>query len=149
MKTCATCKAEKPLEDFVKKSSRIDGRDSYCKDCYSLRCRKSYQRDLEKSRFSVAERKKRSRKNARDFLVDYLKTHPCIDCGANDIRVLEFDHLDDFEKTKGVGVLIGWGLGIERIKQEIDKCEVRCRNCHAIKTFERLGKTWHDEYLTS
>ncbi|GAT73927.1 hypothetical protein [Microbacterium hydrocarbonoxydans] len=25
---------------------------------------------------------------------------------------------------------------------EIDKCDVRCRNCHAIVTYERMGGSW-------
>lgn len=26
-----------------------------------------------------------------------------------------------------------------------DKCEVRCRNCHATVTYERMGSNWRSE----
>jgi|TARA_Y100000034_G_scaffold46732_1_gene57633 hypothetical protein len=31
------------------------------------------------------------------------------------------------------------GYGWKIIKSEIDKCEVRCRNCHKIKTYEEFN----------
>ena len=33
MKTCASCRTDKPLEEFHKHSARRDGRNSYCKPC--------------------------------------------------------------------------------------------------------------------
>lgn len=27
-------------------------------------------------------------------------------------------------------------FGIETLKKEIEKCEVRCRNCHKLKTYQ-------------
>ncbi|KZE92998.1 hypothetical protein AVP42_02072 [Agromyces sp. NDB4Y10] len=34
------------------------------------------------------------------------------------------------------------GHAISTIAAEIAKCDVRCRNCHAIVTYERLGRNW-------
>ena len=41
--------------------------------------------------------------------------------------------------------LVGWiGGSLEKLIAEVKKCEIRCRNCHAIKTYERLGGSWRD-----
>lgn len=40
MKKCATCKEEKPLDKFHKKSNAKDGRQSSCKPCNNARVRK-------------------------------------------------------------------------------------------------------------
>lgn len=39
MKICSTCKKDKELEDFHKKSSNIDGLDYDCKDCANKKIR--------------------------------------------------------------------------------------------------------------
>jgi hypothetical protein len=70
----------------------------------------------------------------------YLSEHPCLDCGTTDHRVLEFDHVRG-KKEFGVGQMVRMGHQWDRIAREIDKCEVRCVNCHRIKTGER-GNWW-------
>lgn len=61
----------------------------------------------------------------------------CIDCGyAEHAQALQFDHTDD-NKHMNVSDMIRSDYGWDRIKAEIQKCEVRCANCHAIKTVER------------
>jgi hypothetical protein len=59
----------------------------------------------------------------------YLETHPCVDCGYADIRALEFDHV------KGKTFTIGQRgtLSPTKVLAEIEKCEVRCCNCHRIR----------------
>lgn len=38
--------------------------------------------------------------------------------------------------------LVRNGFRIAIIAAEIDRCDVRCRNCHAIVTYERMGGSW-------
>lgn len=52
---------------------------------------------------------------------EHLLAHPCVDCGETDIRVLDFDHLPQFAKTKNVMVMVNLGFSIARIRDEIDK----------------------------
>jgi hypothetical protein len=70
----------------------------------------------------------------------------CVDCGFSDIRALDFDHVRG-DKIADVGSMIRRGRGIAIVRAEIAKCEVRCRNCPAIATMERLGNSWHVEFL--
>lgn len=62
----------------------------------------------------------------------------CMDCGYNsNAFALEFDHLPGSDRSRTVASLTyaSW----ERIWIEIEKCEVVCANCHAIRTANRGG----------
>lgn len=66
-----------------------------------------------------------------------IKKHRgCIDCGyAAHAVALQFDHIGD--KRMNVSDMIRSDYGWETIKAEIDKCEVRCANCHSVVTAQR------------
>jgi len=51
--------------------------------------------------------------------------------------VLEFDH--DEDKERSISQLVLDGVSWLRISQEIDKCKVRCANCHRKRTAKQLG----------
>jgi hypothetical protein len=80
--------------------------------------------------------RKKSVYRNRKFVDEYLKTHHCVDCGNSDARVLEFDHVRGRKETN-VSNIIRNGWKLERLISEIEKCEVRCCNCHRIITIER------------
>jgi hypothetical protein len=68
------------------------------------------------------------------LILDFLRDHPCADCGEEDPIVLEFDHLADKEFDISQGhVDHAW----ERVLAEIAKCEVVCANCHRRRTVSR------------
>jgi hypothetical protein len=67
----------------------------------------------------------------------YMLEHACVDCGEDDPRVLDFDHLRD--KTMEIGALVRSGYSWKRIAQEITKCEIRCANCHRRRTAKQVG----------
>jgi hypothetical protein len=146
MKVCSKCKTDypAPLDDhFNKKAQAKDGYQSWCKKCLALKRKDIYQNDKEyykeKARRHNAEYYKR---NSR-FIFDYLKTHPCIDCGESDPVVLEFDHRSDVEKHHNVSEM--HTLSLEKIKEEIAKCDVRCANCHRRKTAIQFG--WYRDIV--
>jgi hypothetical protein len=60
------------------------------------------------------------------FVYEYLLTHPCVDCGEKDPVVLQFDHVRGV-KLSTITNIRG---SFERLKAEMEKCEVRCANCH-------------------
>ncbi len=73
------------------------------------------------------------------MVLAYLQGHPCVDCGNDDVRVLEFDHRDVTAKEAPVALLARDAYSAERIMREIRRCDVRCANCHRIRTHHQLG----------
>ncbi len=66
----------------------------------------------------------------------YLTEHPCVDCGELDPIVLDFDHARD--KSANVSDLVASRASIEDVRKEIEKCAVRCANCHRRRTVFQL-----------
>lgn len=61
----------------------------------------------------------------------------CIDCGyAAHAEALQFDHTSQ-DKKGNVSDLIRSDYSWATIMAEINKCEIRCANCHAVKTSHR------------
>lgn len=63
---------------------------------------------------------------------------PCADCGRFYPAVaMDWDHLPGAVKTANVSDLVRDGRR-KRAEEEIVKCELVCRNCHAVRTDQRL-----------
>ena len=76
------------------------------------------------------------RKYLKAFSNRYKSVIGCKDCGNKDFRVLDYDHIDRETKFETVSRLVHVSYSLEVIKEEIRKCDVRCANCHRIKTIE-------------
>lgn len=138
MKKCGSCQQYKTLDNFAKNAARKDGLQHLCKECKKVSQRTYYQNNKKHYRdITNKNRLARMRRN-REYVVQYLSAHPCVDCQETDIHVLEFDHVKP-GKITGVGRMVSDGLALEKIQAEIDKCEVRCCNCHRRVTFQRRG----------
>lgn len=137
MKTCSSCNTSKPLTEYGKaKWSKKDGLNSQCKDCYREYLKEHYERTKEHHRLiSNASKQKRIEK-IHEWLADYLKAHPCVDCGNTDILVLEFDHVNE-EKEDDVSRIVRSTAVLFKVQAEVAKCEVRCVNCHREITRKR------------
>lgn len=151
MKKCTSCKEDKPLTEFNKKKRSKDGLQDSCKLCSRKRSRRYYCENKEKHRKVTTARKKKMVQKNQEYVWDWLSNHPCVDCGETDIVVLEFDHQKNKESTISRAVVTGWST--LRIQKEIDKCEVRCSNCHKKKTaldfkwkiLKYLEASWSDQ----
>jgi hypothetical protein len=95
---------------------------SHCKDCERIRC-------VVKNAVRVEKHKTR---------VTAIKLdRGCVDCGfRGHPEALQFDHVRG-EKVEGISRMANTPGAWRHIEAEIAKCEVRCANCHAIKTAER------------
>lgn len=133
-KVCVACNLPKDLEkDFAKRASSKDGRQSFCKQCQSDYGKGYYQNNTEDIKKRTAPRRDGHKAALKSLMVDYLLTHPCLDCGEDDIVVLDFDHVTG-NKRFNISDAMRKGLSLEAVQQEISKCIVRCANCHRRKT---------------
>lgn len=143
IKTCSTCQKQKPFSEFGNNKSKKDGKQYYCKDCGKLSDRKHYANNASRKDKICLVRKNAKVRN-KEFVIKYLLAHPCVDCGESDPFFLEFDHTEN--KLLEVGSMVTWAWSIEKIIQEINKCEVRCVKCHKIQTAKRAG--WYQDHLS-
>lgn len=105
-KRCNICGKHKPLDKFTFEHN-------YCRKC-------------------KAEKDILRRREVKIFIKDYLLKNPCVDCGEANPVVLEFDHVRG-RKFKDIHTMIRNRYNIKAITKEIEKCEVRCSNCHKIR----------------
>lgn len=137
-KRCFTCGETKPVENFSWRDKNRSVRLGRCKPCMCLYHQNHY-RTSEKRRIHNKRQLVKTRQRNTRYVQEYLRTHPCVDCGYDDIRALDFDHLRD--KVIGISQLRFKGASLDNLQREMDKCEVRCANCHRIVTHERRGHT--------
>ncbi|MBY6061659.1 hypothetical protein [Microbacterium esteraromaticum] len=145
LKRCGTCKKSKPLADFNRKSSRSDGLQEVCRECNRASSRKYYRENRQHHLAVIRARTDAQRAAGRAAVAQHLREHPCVDCGVSDIRVLDFDHRPDEHKRDSVMQLVRNGFSTAVVLAEIRKCDVRCRNCHAVITYARMPRTWRTD----
>ena len=115
---CNTFQRDLPVDDFArdKKAPRRGCRNYGCRECVADR---------------GAVLRKRNRK-----LIHEAKDVPCADCGVrHPFWIMQFDHRDsskkDFElRSPGCRAL-------QKLKDEMAKCDVVCANCHEDRTHKR------------
>lgn len=142
-KQCSMCKGRKNTSAFRLRSKKdlihrhgVARFESRCKRCKRKYGRQHYRQNpsyyIEKDlKFRRANRKK---------AYEFLSTKGCVDCGERDPIVLDFDHMVIENKEKNISDLMNqrsW----ENVLIEIQKCEVRCANCHRRRTAKQFGYT--------
>jgi hypothetical protein len=107
-----------------------DGHQPWCKACRSVYDAEYHQR--------VRHRRleqKREYHEAFDAWQQSLKAgKPCTDCGQTfDPAAMQWDHLPQFAKVANVSDLAR-RHNRRMVLEEIEKCELVCANCHAVRT---------------
>ena len=122
VKDCVSCGQTLPVTKFKRRAAtgrQANTRQAQCNRCLYVK----YQRPIDQRKTQV--------------IADYKLAKGCTDCGyCAHPSALDFDHLPGTEKLFNIGSNVA-NLTLDRIWAEIDKCEVVCRNCHAIRTDSR------------
>lgn len=114
-KLCPKCNQTKNVSEFYSCKTRADGTYGYCKVCFNAQ--------NNKRRIALKE-KAIIYKGGKCMGVNCKNSFP-----EMPICIFDFHHRDP--STKGDWTSIrkhGW----EKIKLEIDKCDLLCANCHRI-----------------
>ena len=120
MTDCRVCGVQLTEENIYPRKGR---ETTICKKCFNAYCIDRWRKTKTKA-------------------VQY-KGGKCERCGYDKYDgALEFHHLDPKEKDPYFGKVKFWRWN--RIKNEIDKCDVRCANCHRIKTAKQFG--WYKDF---
>ena len=138
MPFCTGCQQERDIEDFRWKDKEKSKRHSHCKYCHKIYSRNYYERNTELHKSRVKVNSKRTIDDLRSKIVAYLLAHPCVDCGEGDPVVLDFDHVRG-EKRDEISQMVNKKCSWNTILAEIEKCEIRCANCHRRKTARERG----------
>jgi hypothetical protein len=138
MKECRSCKQVLPYTDFCIKAHNKDGYSYYCRGCTAIKAKKYYD-TVPGIKSKVLKRNNKSRLEKKIFVYNYLIAHPCA-CGEARPECLDFDHQKD--KVMNISQMIRRNSGLDTIKKEIEKCIVRCANCHRAVTAKQFG--WYN-----
>ena len=95
-----------------------------------------YEANKIKIKARTARRNKKQRRINKEYVAFIKSLSHCIDCGNDNDVVLEFDHVRG-EKRANVSDMAHQSYSVESLQLEIEKCEVRCANCHRIQTHKR------------
>lgn len=123
---CATCHRLVTAKERLQKrlTPRPNTKECFICGCFYAQLRKGIcvwctPASLEKKRFILE-----------------IKKNPCVDCKETfPPEALDFDHITG-EKTAGIADLLARRAPMERLKEEVSKCVIRCATCHRIKTMQ-------------
>jgi hypothetical protein len=126
---CSRCGVAKPLTEFHRRGEHYQW---WCKDCRRVWDARYYAATRE---IRLSQRRRRS-----DVLVARmreLKSAPCMDCGVTfHPSAMTFDHRPGTTKVKDLASLARDG-STRLFERELEKCDLVCANCHALRTFQR------------
>lgn len=118
-RTCKKCGEKKPVDQFPTAGTK-NGIKYYrhqCKPCYQAR-------------------KLHRRYHNRKWLAEYKSKLECEKCGYSKdthdsfrTQALEFHHHNG-DKLRAVSDMANSGFSVEKIMNEINKCQVLCSRCH-------------------
>lgn len=123
------CEVSKPTTDYFSNKHHKTGFDAYCKSCRREYSRKHYQMQKE---YYTAKNTKR-KKVSHNYVWDVKVKSKCVRCGFDNPAALDFHHRDSTTKEFSISKAYAKGIGLDRIKKEIAKCDILCANCHRIE----------------
>lgn len=100
--------------------------------------REHYHRNRARYIEKASERNNRVRLELRKIVLEAIKVG-CCDCPEIDPVVLEFDHRDRAQKVASINHMLRDCVSPKTLRAEIEKCDVRCANCHRRRHAEETG----------
>lgn len=145
-KRCTICKNSYPctLDYFGKHKGNKSGLDTFCKECRRNRNLNNFYKASDK--WKATHNRTKCIKQQR---IKELKENSggCLKCKENRYYLLDYHHIDP--STKLFQIAQGGSKGWEKVKNEIDKCILLCKNCHSeFHHFQRENNITLKEYLS-
>jgi hypothetical protein len=89
----------------------------------------------------VADNDSGYRRFAREYIAELKRITPCADCGQEyPPCCMHFDHVP--ERGPKLFNVANCDRAMADVKAEIEKCDIVCANCHAIRTWVTREKPW-------
>jgi hypothetical protein len=138
MRTCSKCHKRLHKTEFFMRSVIKSLYHSQCKGCYKHQRENSYPKHYKargeayRKRALSSQARKRAEFHTR--MLEVLRSQACSRCGEDDIRVLEFDHVDKSEKSFSISQSIRLNKSWDETVSEMQKCQILCANCHKKRT---------------
>lgn len=96
--------------------------------------RESYKRN-KKQRYAAQV----ERRHKLQAMVNKIKDRPCMDClNRFPYMCMEFDHREPALKRLSISTMVAQSYAKEEVLNEINKCDLVCSNCHAIRTWRQV-----------
>jgi hypothetical protein len=136
LRRCGRCRDYKDVAEFAWRRIARGQLDNYCRPCRAAYKQEHYAANRERYIDQAMQRKRNLALERATFLMEFFRTHPCVDCRETDPIVLEFDHRTD----KAFGIARGLrDRSWRALAEEMAKCDVVCANCHRRRTAHRGG----------
>ena len=135
-KLCPRCQATKPVSEFPIRARGSP--DSFCRACAKAYFHEYYVKNKEAYVARAALRNKKIQEILR-----VGKSKPCADCGCSyPYYVMDFDHREGETKLCNVSALNRHRrVSMQKLLEELAKCDVVCANCHRERTHQRKQYT--------
>jgi len=128
-----------PIEKFPFKNKSKGVRRHNCSPCRYKAQEKWYiinPKAKKQHLAAIAECTRKHRIKLRLKINEIKLNSPCVDCeGTFPPCAMDFDHVRGTKKYN-VSKMVAKRMSLDKILKEIEKCDVRCANCHRIKTYE-------------
>lgn len=86
--------------------------------------------NLDRVRVYKQKYKDKTKQYNRALAQQIKESNPCKICGETRFYCLDFHHRDPATKKDTICNLIRHGYSTQIVKEEIDKCDIICSNCH-------------------
>lgn len=89
---------------------------------------------------TIAKNREVHKKRNIERMRELKESQPCTDCGNSfPYPAMQYDHLPGTVKLGNVANMAHGNVAWKKVLEEIEKCELVCSNCHAVRTARRNG----------